>query len=143
MLLKKKRKLASDAFFHESGAGGSGLNDSQSELSDSRSHLVRSPDSIGGRLLTESSSLKSPTHSRVSSPHRMSGDELREREQRIILETSKSHHHHAGTGSDRSGGSGPERIKGVPTISGSKATLNDIRYRGKVLDDSFSSKFII
>ena len=110
------------------------MNDSQSELSDSRSHLVRSPTP---RLLTENSSLKSPTHSRVSSPHRMSGDELREREQRIILETAS----HAGHGTDRSG-SGAS-IKGVPTISGSKATLNDIRYRGSVkgLDDTLSSKF--
>ena len=114
------------------------MNDSQSELSDSRSHLVRSPDSPVGRLINESSSLKSPPHSRISSPHRMSGDELREREQRIILETS-----HAGTGTDRS--SSGVAIKGVPTISGSKATLNDIRYRGsgKGLDDSLSSRFII
>ena len=78
----------SKAFLLILGAAGSGLNDSQSELSDSRSHLVGSPDSAAGRLLTESSSLKSPSHSRISSPHRMSGDELREREQRIILETS-------------------------------------------------------
>ena len=64
----------------------------------------------------------------------MSGDELREREQRIILETSS----HAGTGTTTP-------IKGVPTISGSKATLNDIRYRGsgKGLDDSLSSMFSI
>ena len=76
--------------------------------------------------MTESSSLKSPSHSRISSPHRMSGDELREREQRIILETS-------------SAASGDPK---VPTISGSKATLNDIRYRGssKATDDSLSSK---
>ena len=56
----------------------------------------------------------------------MSGDELREREQRIILETSSA--------------ADPK----VPTISGSKATLNDIRYRGssKGTDDSLSSKYI-
>ena len=97
------------------------MNDSQSELSDSRSNLARSPDSAAGRHLTENSSLKSPSHSRISSPHRMSGDELREREQRIILETAE-----------------PK----VPTISGSKATLNDIRYRGsgKGTDDTLSSK---
>merc|ERR1712223_1786942 len=120
---EKRRKLAD---LQESGAVGSGLNDSQSELSDSRSHLVGSPDSAAGRLLTESSSLKSPPHSRISSPHRMSGDELREREQRIILETS-------------SAASGDPK---VPTISGSKATLNDIRYRGssKATDDSLSKK---
>ena len=106
------------------------MNDSQSELSDSRSNLARSPDSAAGRLLTENSSLKSPSHSRISSPHRMSGDELREREQRIILETS-------GTGTDRDGSESK-----VPTISGSKATLNDIRYRGsgKGIDDTLSSK---
>ena len=107
------------------------MNDSQSELSDSRSNLARSPDSAAGRILTENSSLKSPSHSRISSPHRMSGDELREREQRIILETSE------GTGADGDG-SGSK----VPTISGSKATLNDIRYRGsgKGIDDTLSSK---
>merc|ERR1712226_1365500 len=120
---EKRRKLTD---LQESGAGGSALNDSQSELSDSRIDLVRSPDSASGRLLTESSSLKSPSHSRISSPHRMSGDELREREQRIILETSST------TSGD------PK----VPTISGSKATLNDIRYRGssKGSDDSLSKK---
>ena len=110
----------------ESGATiGSSLNDSQSELSDSRSNHVRSPDSATGRLLTENSSLKSPTHSRISSPHRMSGDELREREQRIMLETSS------------------QATPKVPTISGSKATLNDIRYRGtsgKGSDDGLSKK---
>ena len=106
------------------------MNDSQSELSDSRSNLARSPDSAAGRLLTENSSLKSPSHSRISSPHRMSWDELREREQRIILETS-------GTGADREGSESK-----VPTISGSKATLNDIRYRGsgKGIEDTLSSK---
>ena len=115
------------------------MNDSQSELSDSRIDLVRSPDSASGRLLTESSSLKSPSHSRISSPHRMSGDELREREQRIILETSSQ----GGTGSDRNGLNGSSN-NSVPTISGSKATLNDIRYRGsgKGLEDSLSSRFL-
>ena len=116
------------------------MNDSQSELSDSRIDLVRSPDSASGRLLTESSSLKSPSHSRISSPHRMSGDELREREQRIILETSSQ----GGTGSDRNGLNGSSN-NSVPTISGSKATLNDIRYRGsgKGLEDSLSSRFFL
>merc|ERR1712226_888446 len=120
---EKRRKLTD---LQESGATiGSSLNDSQSELSDSRSNHVRSPDSATGRLLTENSSLKSPTHSRISSPHRMSGDELREREQRIMLETSS------------------QATPKVPTISGSKATLNDIRYRGtsgKGSDDGLSKK---
>merc|ERR1712051_1072919 len=120
---EKRRKLTD---LQESGATiGSSLNDSQSELSDSRSNHVRSPDSATGRLLTENSSLKSPTHSRISSPHRMSGDELREREQRIMLETSSL------------------ATPKVPTISGSKATLNDIRYRGtsgKGSDDGLSKK---
>merc|ERR1711993_192611 len=120
---EKRRKLTD---LQESGATiGSSLNDSQSELSDSRSNHVRSPDSASGRLLTENSSLKSPTHSRISSPHRMSGDELREREQRIMLETSS------------------QATPKVPTISGSKATLNDIRYRGtsgKGSDDGLSKK---
>ena len=127
---EKRRKMGStsDGFlFSEahgvSGTGSTcGLNDSQSDLSDSqRSHLVRSPDSAV-RLLAESSSIKTPSQSRISSPHRMSGDELREREQKIILETSA-------------------QAAKCPTISGSKATLNDIRYRGKMgLDESFSKK---
>ena len=63
----------------------------------------------------------------------MSGDELREREQRIMLETSSQ----SGTGAD-----GDISGSKVPTISGSKATLNDIRYRGsgKGIDDNLSSK---
>ena len=62
----------------------------------------------------------------------MSGDELREHEQRILLETSSQ----SGTGADKTGTGAS--MKGVPTISGSKATLNDIRYRGSVkgIDDA-------
>lgn len=78
---------------------------------------------------SQASSQKSPA--RISSPHRMSDSELREREAQL---TSG---HESGGG----GGSGLSR-DGVPIISGSKATLSDIRITssGKTQLTELSSK---
>ena len=110
---EKRRKTAS----HDQEESGAPAFDNNNPDKDSKvdhgSHdgRVRHPSSAGSH-----SHQKSPA--RISSPHRMSDSELREREAQL----TSGHESGADSKSQRSTTS-----SGVPVISGSKATLSDIR----------------
>ena len=112
---EKRRKTAS----HDQEDSGAPTADNNNPDKDSKvdhgSHdslgRVRHPSNAG----SHSHHQKSPA--RISSPHRMSDSELREREAQL----TSGHESGADSKSQRSTSSG------VPVISGSKATLSDIR----------------
>ena len=113
---EKRRKTAS----HDQEDSGAPTADNNNPDKDSKvdhgSHdslgRVRHPSNAG----SHSHHQKSPA--RISSPHRMSDSELREREAQL----TSGHESGADSKSQRSTTS-----SGVPVISGSKATLSDIR----------------